>query len=111
MFFRDNYPNVRIGHADPCGAALHRYYQQGELKAVGDSITEGIGQGRVTAILEGFIPDYSFEIDVTAAMKACFEFASMRRTRPGNEFRYQRCRSRKIGARIGSWKCSGNHCL
>ena len=42
-------PNVAIGLADPMGAALHSYYTTGELKAEGSSITEGIGQGRVTA--------------------------------------------------------------
>jgi len=73
MYFREHHPNIKIGHTDPCGAALHRYYKDGELKSVGDSITEGIGQGRVTANLEGFIPDYTMEIDDTAAMKACFE--------------------------------------
>jgi len=72
-YFREHYPNVKIGHTDPCGAKLHRYYKDGELKAEGDSITEGIGQGRITANLEGFKPDYTFEIDDAAAMECCFE--------------------------------------
>ena len=46
-------PGVRIGLADPYGAALWHYYAHGSLKAEGDSITEGIGQGRITANLEG----------------------------------------------------------
>ena len=46
-------PAVRIGLADPDGAALWHYYAHGSLKAEGDSITEGIGQGRITANLEG----------------------------------------------------------
>lgn len=73
MYFREHCPNVKIGHTDPQGAKLHRYYKNGELASEGDSITEGIGQGRITANLEGFTPDYTFEIDDTAAMNACFE--------------------------------------
>lgn len=53
---------VKIAITDPCGAKLVRYYRDGELKAEGDSITEGIGQGRITGNLEGFEPDYAFEI-------------------------------------------------
>lgn len=73
QYFREHHPDVKIGHTDPCGAKLHRWYKDGELKAEGNSITEGIGQGRVTANLEGFTPDFTFEIDDEAAMKACFE--------------------------------------
>lgn len=46
--------NIKIALADPHGAALHAFYTTGELKAEGDLITEGIGQGRFTANLEGF---------------------------------------------------------
>ena len=53
---------VKIGLADPDGAALHSFYTTGELKAEGSSISEGIGQGRITANLEGFTPDMSFNI-------------------------------------------------
>jgi len=56
-------PNVKIGIADPGGAALYNYYKHGELKAEGTSITEGIGQGRVTANLEGVIVDEAFRIE------------------------------------------------
>ena len=54
--------NVKIALADPPGAALYSYYTTGELKAEGSSITEGIGQGRITANLEGFRPDFAFQI-------------------------------------------------
>mmetsp|Transcript_43815 Transcript_43815/g.106247 ORF Transcript_43815/g.106247 Transcript_43815/m.106247 type:complete len:358 (-) Transcript_43815:628-1701(-) len=73
QYFREHHPDVVIGHTDPCGAKLHRYYKDGELKSEGGSITEGIGQGRVTANLEGFKPDHTYEIDDTAAMKSCYE--------------------------------------
>jgi cysteine synthase len=54
--------DVKIALADPHGAALHSYYTTGELKAEGSSITEGIGQGRITANLDGFTPDFSYQI-------------------------------------------------
>jgi len=76
LYFREHAPQVKIGLTDPCGAALHRYYKDGELKSEGSSITEGIGQGRVTANLEGFTPDYNYEIDDATALKACYELIS-----------------------------------
>ena len=59
---RKRRPDIAIALADVPGAAMHSYYTTGELKAEGSSITEGIGQGRVTANLEGFRPDHSFFI-------------------------------------------------
>jgi cysteine synthase A len=55
--------DVVIGIADPGGAALYNWYAHGELKAEGASITEGIGQGRVTANLEGVVVDEAFRIE------------------------------------------------
>jgi cysteine synthase A len=54
--------DVAIGLADPHGSALHSYYSGGELKAEGSSITEGIGQGRITANLQGLKIDRSYRI-------------------------------------------------
>jgi cysteine synthase A len=64
---------VKIGLADPDGAALHSFYTTGVLKSSGDSITEGIGQGRVTANLEGFTPDMSFNIPDAEALPVVFD--------------------------------------
>ena len=55
-------PAVKIGLADPKGAALYSHYKHGELASEGTSITEGIGQGRVTANLEGLEVDLPFQI-------------------------------------------------
>ena len=65
---------VKIGLTDPPGAALMRFYRDGELRAEGDSITEGIGQGRVTGNLEGFRPDdgLAFEIDDAEALRCAY---------------------------------------
>ena len=72
MALRDRNPNVAIALADVPGAAMHSYYTTGELKAEGSSITEGIGQGRVTANLEGFKPDHSFFIPDEESLAVTF---------------------------------------
>ena len=64
---------VRIGLADPEGAALFNHYAHGELKAEGDSITEGIGQGRITANLEGLRVDMPYRIPDSEALPYVFE--------------------------------------
>ncbi|TGQ56052.1 cysteine synthase A [Mesorhizobium sp. M1C.F.Ca.ET.193.01.1.1] len=64
---------VKIALADPLGAALYRFYTRGELKAEGSSITEGIGQGRITANLEGFTPDFSYQIPDEEALPIIFD--------------------------------------
>ncbi|MFN3938354.1 MAG: cysteine synthase A [Gemmobacter sp.] len=64
---------VKIALADPEGAALHSFYTTGELRAEGTSITEGIGQGRITANLEGFRPDFSFCIPDREALPVVFD--------------------------------------
>lgn len=66
-------PEVKIGLADPDGASLYEYYSHGELRAEGSSITEGIGQGRVTANLEGFVPDFSYRISDAEALPIIFD--------------------------------------
>lgn len=56
-------PSITIGIADPGGAALYNWYAHGELKAEGTSITEGIGQGRITANLEDVVVDRAYRIE------------------------------------------------
>ena len=67
---------VKVALADPEGAALHSYYTTGVLKAEGSSITEGIGQGRITANLEGVTPDMSFRITDAEALPIVFDLLS-----------------------------------
>ncbi len=64
--------NVQIGIADPMGAALYHFYKHGELKAEGTSITEGIGQGRITANLEDAPIDQAFQIADEEALPIVF---------------------------------------
>ena len=64
---------VKVALADPMGAALYSYYTTGELRSEGNSITEGIGQGRITANLEGFEPDLSFQVPDSEALPIIFD--------------------------------------
>jgi cysteine synthase A len=64
--------DVQIGIADPMGAALYNYYKNGELKSEGTSITEGIGQGRITANLEDAPIDQAFQIPDEEALPIIF---------------------------------------
>jgi cysteine synthase len=66
-------PGVKIGLADPLGAALYSFYTEGVLKAEGSSITEGIGQGRITANLDGFAPDFSWQVADEEALPIVFD--------------------------------------
>jgi len=66
-------PKVQIGLADPHGAALYKYYTDGELKAEGNSISEGIGQGRITANLEGLKIDHAYRISDEEMLLAIFD--------------------------------------
>eukprot|EP00913_Durusdinium_trenchii_P021275 g19988.t1 len=70
---RNRNPAVKIGLADPEGAALYEFYEHGEMKSEGSSITEGIGQGRITANLEGFTPDFSYRITDAEALPIIFD--------------------------------------
>lgn len=65
--------DIKIALADPMGAALHSFYTDGKLKSEGSSITEGIGQGRITANLDGFTPDHSFQISDEEAIPVVFD--------------------------------------
>ena len=69
---REKNKNIKIGLADPDGAALYNFYKTGELKSEGGSITEGIGQGRITKNLEGLIVDMPFNISDKVALPVLF---------------------------------------
>ena len=65
--------DIKIGIADPNGAALYNYYANGELKAEGSSVTEGIGQGRITKNLEKLEVDFPFQIDDCYGLDVMFK--------------------------------------
>ena len=64
---------VKIGLADPMGAALYDWYTHGELKTEGGSIAEGIGQVRITKNLEGLTPDFTCQISDEEALPIVFD--------------------------------------
>ena len=70
---REQKPHVAIGLADPFGAALFSYYTEGELKSEGTSVTEGIGQGRITRNLEGLTVDHAYRIPDAEALQQVFD--------------------------------------
>jgi cysteine synthase A len=73
LALKERNKNIRIALADPMGAALYSYYKTGELKSEGSSITEGIGQGRITKNLEGIVVDDAFQIPDSEAIPLAFE--------------------------------------
>jgi cysteine synthase A len=73
MALKSRNKNVRIGLADPMGAALYSYYTNGVLKAEGSSITEGIGQGRITKNLEDAPIDVAYQIRDEEAVPVIFD--------------------------------------
>jgi len=75
MALKARNPEIKIGLADPMGAALYSFYTSGVLKSEGSSITEGIGQGRITANLDGLTPDAAFQIPDDEALKIVFDLA------------------------------------
>ncbi|MGE0034470.1 MAG: cysteine synthase A [Xanthobacteraceae bacterium] len=73
MALKDRNKNVRIALADPMGAALYSYYTQGVLKSEGSSITEGIGQGRITRNLDDAPIDTAYQIPDSEAVPIIFD--------------------------------------
>ena len=73
MALKERNADVVIGIADPMGAALYHYYKHGELKSEGSSITEGIGQGRITKNLEGAVVDKAYQIPDEEAVPIVFD--------------------------------------
>ena len=73
MALKERDRNIKIALADPLGAALYSYYTTGELKSSGSSITEGIGQSRVTANLEGAPVDHAYQIPDEEALPIVFD--------------------------------------
>jgi len=73
LALREKNPDIAIALADPFGASLYNWYAHGELKAEGTSITEGIGQGRITANIEGLTVDYAYQIPDAEALEQVFD--------------------------------------
>jgi cysteine synthase A len=75
MALKAKNPNIKIAISDPLGAALYSYYASGELKSSGSSITEGIGQGRITDNLKDAPIDLAYQISDEEALPILFDLA------------------------------------
>jgi cysteine synthase len=73
MFLKERRPDIKIAVADPLGAAMYHFFKYGELKSEGSSITEGIGQGRITKNLEGAPVDDAWQIPDEEALPLIFD--------------------------------------
>jgi len=73
MALKARNPKIQIGLADPGGSKMYSYYKHGELEAEGNSVTEGIGQGRITENLKDVIVDRAYRISDTEALQIIFE--------------------------------------
>lgn len=73
MYLKDRNPDIRIAVSDPMGAAMYNWFKHGELKGEGSSITEGIGQGRITGNIEGAPVDDAFQIPDSEALPIVFD--------------------------------------
>ena len=73
LYLKEQNPNVRIAAADPMGANMYHWFKHGELRSEGTSITEGIGQGRVTANIEGAPIDDAYQISDAEALPIVFD--------------------------------------
>ena len=73
MYLKQQNPDIRIAAADPMGANMYHWFKHGELKSEGTSITEGIGQGRVTANIEGAPIDDAYQISDAEALPIVFD--------------------------------------
>ena len=72
-FLKEQNPDIKIGLADPEGSALYNHYKHGELKSDGSSISEGIGQGRITANLAEAPVDLAFRLSDREALPIIFD--------------------------------------
>jgi cysteine synthase A len=73
MFLKDQNPEIKVVLADPMGSALYSYAKTGELKSEGSSITEGIGNSRLTANMEGVPIDDAIQIDDQECLKVVYQ--------------------------------------
>ena len=73
MALKELNPNIQIAVADPYGSAIFSYFTCGELKSEGSSLTEGIGQGRVTENLKDIVVDHGYQISDADALKILFD--------------------------------------
>lgn len=103
-FLREKKKDIIIGLADPFGSALFNYYKTGQLKSEGNSITEGIGQGRITRNLEDLLVDFQFRISDENALKVVFDILKNEGIILGGSSGINIAGAIKLGQKIGPGK-------
>ena len=73
QYLKEQNNNIKIGLVDPYGASLYSFFSEGKLESEGSSVTEGIGQGRITKNLEGLEVDFPFRVPDADALEAMFK--------------------------------------
>ena len=101
--------NIKIGLADPDGSALFKHYTDGILKSEGSSITEGIGQGRITKNLEGLKPDFSYNIKDDEALKIIYALIIEEGLSLGTSSGINICGAIKMAKELGPGPVSYTH--
>jgi cysteine synthase len=76
LFLKEKRKEIVIALADPMGAAMYNWFKHGELRSEGDSVTEGIGQGRVTANVDGAPVDEAYQIPDEEALPILFDLVN-----------------------------------
>ena len=76
LFLKEKRKEIAIALADPMGAAMYNWFKHGELRSEGDSVTEGIGQGRITANVDGTAVDEAYQIPDEEALPILFDLVT-----------------------------------
>jgi len=104
QYLKQKNKNIMIGLADPNGSALNNFYRNGVLKAEGNSITEGIGQGRITKNLEKALIDFSFNISDNEAIPVIFNLMASEGLYLGGSSAINLAGSIKLAKKLGKGK-------
>ena len=103
-YLKEKNKNIKIGLADPFGSAMYNFFKNGKLKSIGSSITEGIGQGRITKNLEKILIDECFQISDKEALEIVFEMIEKEGLILGGSSGINIIGAIKLGKRIGKNK-------
>ena len=96
--------NIKIGIADPDGSALFSYFKNGTLKSSGSSITEGIGQGRITKNLENIMVDFAYNINDREALEEIYSLIYLEGLSLGTSSGINVCGAIKMAQEMGPGK-------
>ena len=95
---------IGIFLTDPRGAGLYRWFKEGEMRAEGDSISEGIGQSRLTGNMAGFTPDDAFEVHDREALQACFDLMELEGLAVGSSSAINIAGAMQVARKLGKGK-------